>query len=103
MGNDRVMTPWDGPVPSMREWVGNGQELVILVHPREGESVVDALRRAFDPYAMGTCTVQTADGPRDVDVPAQLAGVAVIETTLVPPGEVRIAPRGDIGRGKVQP
>lgn len=74
-----------------REW--ESEEMVILVHPLDSETVVDALRRHFEAAGMGTVRVATADGPRDVDVPAALAGVAVIESTLIPAGEIRIAPR----------
>lgn len=74
-----------------RFMVGPPRDVVILVHPLDGETVVDALRRHFEAAGVGTVTVATADGPRDVDVPAALAGVAVIETSLIPPGEIRLA------------
>jgi hypothetical protein len=68
------------------------EDVVLLVHPNDGESVVDALRRHFEAAGAGTVTVATADGPRDVGVPSALAGVRVFESTLIPQGEVRIAP-----------
>jgi len=83
---------WEGPVPTMREWVGELEDVVLLVHPLDGETVVDTLRRHFEAAGMGTVTVATADGPRDVDVPAALAGVKVIESTVVPLGEIRLSP-----------
>lgn len=67
-------------------------DLVLLVHPLEHETVVDALRRHFQAAGMGTVTVATADGPRDVGVPLAFAGVKVFESTLIPAGEVRLAP-----------
>lgn len=68
------------------------QDVLLLVHPLEHESVIDALRRHFQAAGMGTVTVATADGPRDVGVPLAFAGVKVFESTLIPAGEVRLAP-----------
>ena len=74
------------------EMVPPPREYVLLVHPREGETVVDALRREFEGASMGTVSVATADGPRDVGVPLVLAGIKVLESTLIPVGTVRLAP-----------
>jgi hypothetical protein len=77
------------------EMVPPPREYVLLVHPLEGESVVDALQRHFYERA-GTVTVATADGPRDVGVPLVLAGIKVLESSLVPSGEIRLAPRANL-------
>jgi len=94
MKNETIGEPvWTGALPKMKEWMGSDEDQVILVHPLEGEDVVGALRRLLTPLGMGTVTV--VSGPRAgqvVDMFALLAGITVVETTLVPVGALKVVP-----------